>query len=421
MRQISPLFALLLTACPDPGYQPDPDRVSRVVVSAEGDVGAVVEGEIAFTWDLYAQLTPDEQGNLFYSPFSALSALGMTSAGAEGETQAQLGAALGVSIPEADWHAALGALTRDLSGDLHRAYTLHVANRLFGQAGYPWEEPFLATCADDYAAPLQPWDFQSDPEGGREAVNTWVSEQTQGRIEDLLPPGSVTSDTRLVLANAIYFLADWANAFDVDNTRDREFTLADGSTVSVPVMHLDLEDLDEPAEAGFDVAWVDGAAVVRLPYEEHEVSMILVVPDEADGLPAIEAGLDGPTWSAWVDALQPTSELLLALPRLELRTEADLIPPLGALGVSDLFDPLAADLTGMAIPPEGGNLRVSGVFHQAFVKVDEAGTEAAAATGVVVTNDSAPMEIAATHPFLFVLHDDLTGAILFVGRVGDPS
>ncbi len=416
-RPLAVAIALFALGCPPEGSEPAPsDRVSRSVTSAEGDIGVVVEGHNAFTWEVYGAVAAGEGENVFFSPFSLTTALGMTLAGAEGETWEELADLLRVDLDEAAWHGALGALLRDLNGDLGRGYTLHVANRLFGQEGYPWEEPFLAICEEDYDAPLEPWDFIADPEGGRDLVNDWVAEQTQDHIDELLPPGSVDEDTRLVLANAIYFLADWATQFDPEDTADRPFHRLDGSTVDVPMMRLDLEQVEEH---GIEVGWTADAALARLPYQDDEVSLVLVVPHDLDGLPALEAGLDRETFEGWLGGVGP-GEGIVSLPKLEISWASDLAGTLTALGAPPLFDSAAADLTGMADPPDG-NLFVTGVFHEAFVRIDEEGTEAAAATGVVVGVEAAAPEVVADRPFLFVVRDDLTGAILFVGRVTDPS
>jgi serpin B len=414
------LAALALAACTPQSPNGDgdhPDRVARAVTSPDGDIGVVVDGHNAFTFDLHTSLIEvDPTENLFFSPFSITSALGMTRAGARGVTADELRAALRAEGDDADWHAALGALTRDLNGDLKRGYTLRIANRLFGQDGFPFEAPFLGICADDYGAPFASWDFRSDPEGGREHINAWVAEQTEDRIQDLLPPGSVNDGTRLVLANAIYFYADWALQFDPDDTRDADFRRLDGSTVRVPMMTRNLREIEEH---GVRVGFRDGVSVLQLPYRDDEVSMIVLVPDAIDGLPALEASLDAARWRALTRDLSLHSGLV-GLPRFELRSEADLVPHLRGLGVVDAFDAQAADFTGIA-PPVDGNLHITGVFHQAFVKVDERGTEAAAATGVVVGTESASMDVIADRPFVFAIRDDLTGAILFLGRVTDPS
>jgi len=409
------LLPILLLGCPSSSpEQPNPDRVERVVVTGTGDMAVVVAGQNAFAWDLYDALRVDAgDGNVFFSPFSISSALSMTMAGAKGTTADELRAVLHTGDDTAAWHSGLGALTRDLNGDLGRGYTLHVANRLFGQTGYAFETDFLGICADDYGAPLQEWDFLTDPDGGRLEVNAWVADQTNDRIQDLLPAGSVTSDTRLVLANAIDFIADWATAFDPADTADGGFTRLDGTSVTVPLMHLDLEGIEEHSvQAG----WFDGVSALRLPYQDDELSMIVLLPDAVDGLPDLEAGLDAARFDAFIATLYP-AQAPIAFPRLEMTYKQNLVPMLDALGMPTAFSS-DADFTGIA--PDDG-LAITGVFHQAFVKVDEAGTEAAAATAVVVGDTSAPMPFYADHPFLFVLRDDLTGAVLFVGRVTDPS
>jgi serpin B len=420
MRVSMPVFALSLLsgwvfACSE-SPSDEPPGEPRLVTRETRDIAAAVDGHNRFSWEMYGALLPKAgTDNVFFSPFSITSALGMTLAGANGTTEAEMKAVLHASDDEAAWHTALGALTQDLNGDLDRGYTLYLANRLFGQTAYPWEEPFLATCADAYGAPLEPWDFRADPEGGRARVNQWVQDQTAGRIVDLLPAGSVTSDTRLVLANAIYFIADWETAFDPDDTQDASFLTLDGPTVTVPMMYMDIENLEEH---GIETGWSDGVSLIKMPYVGKEVSMVLAIPDDAAGLPAVESGLTAATYQTWLDTLGP-AYVPIGMPRLEIRYAEELSEPLTALGMGSAFT-AEADFTGMAVPPDGAHLSVSGVFHQAFVKVDEKGTEAAAATGVVVGEDSAPMPIIADRPFLMIIQDDLTGAILFVGRVTDP-
>lgn len=417
-------LAFLLSACkgpidgePHPNDPSEQERVDRQVTSAEGDIGVLVQGHNAFSWEMHRSLAGQAgDDNLFFSPFSVTSALGMTLAGAEGVTEAEMMDALQVSGSEAAWHQALGSLTRDLSGDLGRGYTLHVANRLFGQDDHPWASDFLEVCEDVYGVPFEPWDFRSDPEGGRERVNDWVAEQTRDRIQDLLPAGSVKANTRLVLANAIYFLADWATPFDPERTRDLPFQVLSGGSVQVPMMLMDTRSLQD---AEIEVGLVDGASLLRLPYKDHEVSMILVIPDEVDGLPAVEAALDGETWAEWRDQLGPAGALV-GLPRLTIESEAELVPHLEGLGMGSAFSSDTADFSGMVSSEPEGALYISGVFHKAFVAIDELGTEAAAATGVVVDVDSEPEYVVADRPFLMVIQDDLTGAILFLGRVTDP-
>ena len=410
-----PVLALFALGCADMGGSPADNPVPREVTDGAGEVGRVVDGTNAFTFDVYGEVAEGVEGNVFLSPFSLSAALSMTMAGADGVTLAEMQEVLGATGDASTWHPAFGALIRDLDGDYDRAYTLSIANRIFGAPDYPWSEAFLSVCESDYGAPLESTDFAADPEAARTRINDWVLEKTNDRIEELLPGGSITSNTRMVLANAIYFLAQWDTPFDPEDTSDLDFTRLDGTTVTAPIMMMETKQLEEH---GLSMGFIEGGTVVRLPYGGDEVSMIVVVPDEADGLPALEAGLTAEVFDGWLGELgNPGADLMLRMPRFEIELEVDGIPLLTELGMPSLFG--AADLSAMTDPP-GNGLAVSGVFHKAFVKVDEAGTEAAAASAVVV-NESAPPFVDATHPFLFAIRDDLTGTVLFVGRVMDPT
>lgn len=405
--------ALALTAlpgCPEPDPEgPDPYRDPREVTSLDADMSAVVAGNNAFALDLYGAAAAGD-GNLFLSPFSVSAALAMTYAGAAGVTADEMADVLDVRLDPAAFHEDFGTLMRDLGGDHEgRGYTLSVANRIWGQEGYGWAEDFVAVNADDYGAPLEGADFTADPDAVREEINAWVAEQTREKIPELLQPGDVTVDTRMVLANAIYFKATWITQFDPADTRDRPFHLAGGGSVDVPTMSV---------EGEFEVAFLDGLSVLRLPYTDDEVSMLVLLPDDVDGLADLEAALSPEAIEGWVAALD-TSELPVTLPRWELRYRADLASLLADLGMVAAFDPIAADFSGMT----GGDndLYIGRVIHEAYVKVDEEGTEAAAATAVAMEAGSAGVSFDADHPFVFVIRDDLTGAILFMGRVADPS
>jgi len=428
MSRLLPLLpalalALSVAACkPADPHADDPDRVDRRITSAEGDVGVVVRGNDAFAWDLYGELATDDE-NLFFSPFSISAALGMTYAGTAGTTRDALGTGLHVDLDDAEWHAAFGDLVDDLNGDKVRGYRLAVANRLFGETGYPWKQDFLDTCSEDWNAPLQEVAFSSDPETGRQIVNDWVADQTQDRIPELIPPGVISSDTRMVLANAIYFKGDWWTQFDEAETTRADFTRLDGSTVQVDMMKLDTEGNED---ARIRSTWIpDLAVVARLPYEDDEVSAYVIVPDEVDGLPDLEAQLDAESFRDWIDPIDEPGEgndgIMVEIPRFELRWSGSLVPALTNLGMGELFDPQTCDLTGMAEGSAGEDLVVADVIHEAWVRVDEEGTKAAAATAVVVNDTSAPMPVRADHPFLFVVRDDLTGSLLFVARVMDPT
>lgn len=374
----------------------------------------------AFSVDLLHQLaTTGGEENLFCSPYSISVALAMTYAGAETTTEAQIADALHFDLPEAELHPAFNALDLELAqrpsqiedtgGDPGDPFQLQLANQLFGQTGYPFEAPFLDTLAVNYGAAMRLLDFVSNPDGNRVLINDWVLAATEERIVDLLPPGSITSDTKLVLVNAIYFKASWAAPFDEADTTEDAFTALAGVAVTTPTMHGVERTL---------YAEGDGFAVVDVPYVGEALTMTLVVPEAGRYLEVRDA-LDSTTLDAALGGMKDT-EVTLAVPRFEFRTALDLAPPLQALGMVDAFDPGLADFSGMSTTSD---LFVGGVYHQAFVAVNEAGTEAAAATAVVVDDTSEPDHVTLTvdRPFLFLIRDRPTGAVLFLGQVVDPS
>jgi serpin B len=404
-RTLLPLAALSLVAAA--GCRDD-----REITSAEGDMAVVVEGNNRFAVDMY-QANAATEGNLFFSPFSIDIALSMVYAGAEGETEAQIATALGVD-DEDTWHDNLAALTGDLCGEHHRAYSLYAANGTWGQEGVPFLDDFAGLMDTAYGAPIEEVDFMGDADGVTDVINSWVSDETRGAIDELFEAGDLDAYTRLVLANAIYFEADWATQFDKGDSYDQDFTLVDGSAASVPMMHATEE---------FGFAAVDGARLLEMPYEDEELSMVVVLPDEVDGLADLEASLTAETLADWIAQLH-TGDVITALPTVELEHELPLQENLEALGMVDAFDALAADFTGIVDAGDmAANYYVSAARHKAYVKVDEEGTVAAAATGLAVSDlAAAPSEneFIADHPFIFLIRDMLTDTILFMGRVEDP-
>jgi serpin B len=405
------LPSLFAAGCPqpkDPADETPPDP--RVIVSASGDLEGVVQGHNQFSIDMYEALAA-EDGNLFFSPFSVTAALSMTMAGAEGVTETEMLDVLHVETDEAVYHEALGELIRDLAG-FHegRGYTLNIANRLFGEEGYPWKEDFLDVCGFHYDAPVEDVNFSGDSETARLYINEWVADQTEGYIDELFAPGVINADTRLALTNAIYFKADWASQFDEAATTDQTFTRSDGSPVTVPMMYQ---------AASLAMGWDDGLQIAQIPYQDDELSMFVLLPDAVDGLSAIEDAL--PTeLDNWLSSVGSPGEVELFLPRFEMRYDTSLVTVLADLGMPSAFSSGDADLSGIADLVEGP-LFIEDVVHDAYVSVDESGTEAAAATGVVVSVESAGPVFYADHPFLFLIRDDLTGSILFMGRVADPT
>jgi serpin B len=376
------------------------------------DVPALVEGNTAFALDLYRALFDDEQ-NLFFSPYSISLALAMTLAGAAGDTEAEMRSVL--HLPEqVVLHAALNAIDqalrdRGLTAKEEERFRLSIVNALWGQAGQHFEADFLDTLAKYYDAGLRTLDFQKATEAARQVINQWVEDQTEGKVKDLLPEGSVTPDTVLVLTNAIYFNASWQFPFRKELTADGTFHLPDGGTVSVPMMYQNHE-----------FAYVAGAGyrAVELPYAGNELSMVVILPDP-DRFDEWAGALDPARLNAVLAGLS-TQQVALTLPRWKFESEVSLKDTLQDMGMTRPFS-TSADLSAMTGKRE---LFIQNVFHKAFVSVEETGTEAAAATAVLVGRVSMPLEPVAMvvdSPFLFLIRDAATGTVLFLGHVVNPA
>lgn len=367
----------------------------------------------AFGFDLWAHIGP---GNQTLSPASIAIALDMTLAGARGDTARQMARVLHLKGDDGAQQAAAQAL---LARWRAMGEQLAIANRLFLERSYRLEPPFVEAMRDGYQAPVEQLDFADAPGPARTRINAWVAEQTRDRILDLIPPGGIDRDTRLVLTNAIYLLADWARPFEANATRPEPFHINGTNAVPVPTMH---------ARRHARVGETRGEKLLELGYRDTELAMLFVLPNARDGLAELEAGLDAGRLDAW-DAALGGQEAVITLPKFRVAPPAsfELAKPLKALGMTDAFDPRRADFTAMADPPSPADrLLIDQVFHKAFVEVDEAGTEAAAATAVVMMRALAmptpgePFVFRADHPFLFLLRDSATGAVLFIGRVTDP-
>lgn len=408
-------LSLLLAACGGPNSGTSHPNQPAVAVSMTADEAREAFGRAsnAFAFDLWRSIR-EEPGNRVVSPASIALALDMAFAGARGETAAEMARVLHITDGELLHRGAAALLARwnDPSRD---AFTLKVANRLFGERSLAFDPAFVALTSARYGAPLEPLDLLADPEGSRAYINAWVEEQTRERIRELIPEGALV-DAALVLTNAIYFLADWQTPFSPNRTRDAEF-FADGvRSVEVPMMHR--IGMMRYAEA-------DRVQLLELPYRGGEIAMTVVLPREREGLNAVEAELDSDRFSRWVSSLEPR-RVDLALPKLRLEPEATgLARVLRSLGMPTAFS-RDADFSGMSTEA-AGRLHLSEVFHKAFVEVYEQGTEAAAASAVVVTPTSAPIApetpivFRADRPFLFFIRDVESGAILFMARVVNPA
>lgn len=372
----------------------------------------------AFTADLYRKLAV-EPGNLICSPYSVAVALAMTRNGARGETAAEMNRVLhGADL--ADYNAGMNALTRTVesrAGAQKRAdgskatVALDVANSLWGQRDTRWEAAFLAVLARHYGAGMHLVDYKSNAEPARTLINAWTADKTHDRIRDLVPEGALDELVRLVLVNAIYLKAPWEEPFESSLTRPRPFRRSDGSIVRVPMMSGALEMAGYGRGSGWQAA--------RLSYAGRDLAMTVVVPDDPD-LQKFSPWLDGTGLQQILTEPHPVPMLNLQLPRFKFRLTARLNEHLKALGMPTAFDPYRADFTGMTTQEQ---LYISDVFHDAFIAVDEKGTEAAAATAVVMSTVSMPPSITLTvdRPFLFVIHDIETATPLFIGHVADPT
>jgi serpin B len=372
----------------------------------------------AFTADLYRHLSLSD-GNLVCSPYSVAVALAMARTGARGRTAAEMDGVLHApQLQRLDGGlGAVDALLEERSGPVRRAdgstakVQLHVANSLWGQRGVRWHSTFLDALARFYGAGMRLVDYRHDAEAARAQINAWTSAQTRGKIGQPVPEGVLDEQSRLTLVNAIYLKAPWEHPFDKPRSGVLPFTRADGSAVAVPTMRAEI-----PARYARGVGW----EAAELRYAGNELAMTVILPDRG-ALQTLQDGLDGDHLAAILRSPSRTGPLALQLPKWTFRTTASLKDTLIALGMPTAFKDGAADFSGMTSAEQ---LFISAVLHEAFVAVDEAGTEAAAATAVAVSATSATLtqvSMVVDRPFLFVIHDIPTATPLFIGRVTDPS
>lgn len=381
----------------------------------------IVKGNTQFAFDLYARLKNTE-GNLFFSPYSISTALAMTYAGAKNETALQMGKTLhfwhypnletaSPVTPQIPFHPAYGRLTDRLNQQGQQGnYQLSIANALWGQKGHPFLDSFIQLNNQYYHAGLENADFINEAEQARQTINQWVEKQTQDKIKDLIPAGTLNAMTRLVLTNAIYFKGCWASQFDPARTEEAPFYKSPEETIPVPLMFQ---------KASFQYGRTETVQILKLPYQGDDLSMVVLLPREKDGLAAMEEQLTADNVRQWMSRTGPVP-IRVFLPKFNMTAQFSLAATLAKMGMPDAFSD-AADFSGMTGTRE---LSLTDVLHKAFVEVNEEGTEAAAATGVVVgitAMPRRPAEFRADHPFVFVIKDNNTGSILFLGRVTDPT
>jgi serpin B len=376
--------------------------------SSARDAAALRAGDAVFAGRMLAQLARN-QPTVALSPLSISQALGMAYQGARGRTAAQIATALSFTLPAGRLASAWGALDRSLAAANGPGATLNVADALYGQHGMAFHAPFLSALSSDYGAPLRTADFMQAPATARAAINAWVSDETHGKIPQLLGTGDVNQQTRLVLVNAVYLNAKWASPFEHGATAAAPFH-APGGAVRVPFMNQ---------MSVFPYARRSGYAALELPYRGGRLAFDVLLPDPGRlGSLLRRLAHGGPL--GLLTGLRATS-VSVALPKFQLDTRFELADPLSALGMPIAFEQGAADLSGIAGP--AGDLYIQAVVHEAYVRVDEAGTEAAGATGVTIAPTAImrpQVAFDADRPFVFLVRDRRTGAVLFLGLVSRP-
>ncbi len=379
----------------------------------KGDAQILVKGNNQFAFDLYGKLRA-QPGNLFFSPFSISTALGMTYAGSRGQTAEEMAKTLHFTLDRPQLYGGFAQLVTQFRGQHNedRPYQLDVANALWGQEGYHFLPPFVDICRKDFGAAVKEVDFQKQSEQARQTINAWVEKQTHDKIKDLLAPGVLDESTRLVLTNAIYFKSHWEHTFSEMATRKEVFHVsAEQKADDVPLMHQ---------KRNFDYFENGALQALELPYQGHDLSMTVLLPKQVEGLAELENALTPASLAEIQNKLRPF-EVDVSLPRFKVTSEFTLNRTLADMGMSLAFSQ-SADFSGMS---ERDKLYLSAAVHKAYVAVDERGTEAAAATGIAVGLVALPAPrpkavFRADHPFAFVIRDRATGSVLFMGRLVKP-
>ncbi len=385
-------------------------------VSDEHAVTALVRGNNEFALSLYGEIcTAQDTDNIFFSPYSISSALAMTWDGARGQTAADMAETMNFTMSVEETNRAFHSLTESMSsGDLTGAetgepFTLSVSNGLWVQDGFNLLEEYVDEVTRFYDAGIRNLNFSGDPEGSREIINNWVAERTLNKILNLIPQGLLKEDTRVVLTNAVYFKASWKNPFDAHGTSNASFNLQDGSEIDVPMMNQ---------TEYFKYVSTEGCSALELDYASGNASMLIILPDT--DITEFQRTFDTDMFETIRRRLS-SCNVSLSMPKFEFTKSLELSQILIALGMESAFDGSSADFSGFTGSPD---LFISKVLHKAFVKVDESGTEAAAATAVVMRLTAIPGEPVAMNinrPFMFFILDRKTGSIVFMGRVMNPS
>jgi len=423
------ITALFVSGCTGPGVSPAPPPMETTVIApshspgataSAGDAGSVAGANNRFAFDLYpalAALPETANTNLLYSPFSLSTTLAIAGEGANGKTADEILSVLHLPKDPATRHAGFAGLNARIN-NASADYTLRTANALWAEKTYAFLPSFTGTARQYYSAETTNLNFSAAPEESRSTINQWVEEKTDKKIRDLLPQGSINPLTRLVITNAIYFKGTWARQFDANLTRDADFITSSGKVTKVRMMQ------DRGEDAKYWYAETTDLQYIELPYFQKtgkSLSMVVLLPKGNDLRPA-EAALSESNLSA-LKANARYRQVEVQFPKFRVESGYELAKPLSAMGMRTAFIPGSADFSGM----DGTHdLFISDVFHKAFIDVNEEGTEAAAATAVILQLRAAPAGdnipvFRADHPFIYLIRDNESGAILFLGRVSDPA
>lgn len=416
------LIAFLMTGCTF-STQPNQSSIAKSNVEREqnpvvnaGDQTVLVNGNNEFGISLYKYLAK-ENSNIIFSPYSISVALAMTQAGARNQTLNQMNDVLHFILPENSLHQTFNALQiamnareQNDANKKEKDFELDISNVIWGEKTYTFLPEYLDLLAENYGAGIRLMDFVNNADGSRKDINQWVSDETQQKIKDLLAEGTITPQTCLVLTNAIYFKAEWLSQFEKDRTKPDDFSLLDGSMIQVPMM---------TQSGNFAYLQGDGYQAVALPYKGNKLSMLILLPDQGK-FTEIEDGMNADQISSILNDLQ-NAEVDLGMPKFKVESSFGLKDSLSEMGMPDAFTPGVADLSGMDGTKD---LYISAVEHKAYIDVDENGTEAAAATAIVVGITSMPIEVnklTIDRPFVYFIIDNQTGSILFMGRMLNPN
>lgn len=376
----------------------------------QSEMGKIVSGNTQFALDLYSILAKND-GNVFFSPYSISTALAMTYGGARNKTADEMRSMLNFTVDDADLHKAFNSLDQRLNSTDN--VTLSIVNQAWGRPDIEFQPEYLDLLAVNYGSGMNILDFAGDPDGSRQIINSWVAVKTNEKILELLPEESITGNTALVLTNAIYFLGDWLYRFDKSLTMEKPFHLQDGATVSVPMMSL----FKDGQSGNINCVANDYCTAIELPYKGEQISMVIILPADSD-IGKLEQQLTNERISQIANSFESTELHCVQIPRFSFTTGSiNLNDALKQLGMREAFSS-DADFSGIAGEHK---LEVSNVFHKAFINVNENGTEAAAATAVIIEDRAAQFSsFVADRPFLFLIRDRVSGTILFMGRVMNP-